>query len=139
MNSLTVVSLFEIGNTEPEAFSYRHVSFGLYCMFLASSFAVNLFLSSSLPKIMTMILILHILGFFGVLLPLVILGSSTKGFDFSFLNKYEWPTVGLGWVMFMTQILLPFLGADAAKHLSEEIQNVCVHHISSTTWMAFSH
>lgn len=87
---------------------------------------INTFLARWLPKIEGLILCLHILGFFGILIPLVYLaphGSAKDVFE-TFLNGGGgWPTNGLSFFVGLITSVFSFLGADAACHMSEEIQN----------------
>jgi len=86
---------------------------------------VNTFISSWLPKLEGMILILHILGFFAILLPLVILGPHappSQVFQL-FINSGKWPTKELSWFVGLLGNVYAFFGADGAIHMSEEIQN----------------
>ena len=89
---------------------------------------VNTVISSWLPRFEALILILHILGFFAILLPLVILGphaQSSQVFQ-NFINGGEWPNNGLSFFVGLLGNVFAFFGADGAIHMSEEIQNAAV-------------
>jgi choline transport protein len=78
------------------------------------SFAVffNTVISSALPKVEGLILILHILGFFAILIPLVYLsphGSSQQVFT-EFLNEGGWSSQGLSFMLGMIAAVFNFLG-----------------------------
>ncbi|KAI2602617.1 amino acid transporter [Hypoxylon sp. NC1633] len=94
------------------------------------TFAVffNTIISSALPKVEGLVLILHILGFFAILVPLVYLaphGSAEDVFT-TFMNGGGWQTQGLSFMLGMIAAVFNFLGADGTVHMSEEIQNAAV-------------
>ncbi|MCJ1354574.1 MAG: hypothetical protein MMC33_004563 [Icmadophila ericetorum] len=94
----------------------------LFCVF------INTIVSSWLPKFEGLILILHILGFFAIIFPLVILGPHGNSSDVftTFHNGGNWPTNGLSFMVGLLGNVFAFFGADAAIHMSEEIQNASV-------------
>ncbi len=106
---------------------------------LAVAVFINTVVSSLLPMIEGIILVLHVLGFFAVLIPLVYLAphGSTASIFRTVLNEGGWPTQGLsfcvgfiGNVTTFVSILPPWqtvgvfrltmanLGADTAVHVS---------------------
>ncbi|KAL8832483.1 MAG: hypothetical protein Q9170_004854 [Blastenia crenularia] len=90
---------------------------------------VNTLLLKILPKIESIILIIHVLGFFGIMIPLVYMaphGSAADVFTV-FVNGGGWQTTGLSFFVGMTGNVFAFLGADAAIHMSEEIANASVN------------
>ncbi|KAI0100862.1 amino acid/polyamine transporter I, partial [Nemania sp. FL0031] len=69
--------------------------------------------------------IFHILGFFAVLLPLVLLsehGTAKDVFD-TFLNLGDWQTQGLSFSIGIAGTVFALLGGDGAMHMAEEIRN----------------
>lgn len=90
--------------------------------------SVNTVISSWLPKFEGLILILHIIGFFAIILPLVILGPRTQPSQVfqTFINGGNWPTNGLSFFVGLLGNVFAFFGADGAIHMSEEIQNAAV-------------
>ncbi|KAF7859767.1 hypothetical protein EAF04_008846 [Stromatinia cepivora] len=86
---------------------------------------VNLAASPVLPKLEGLILVIHIAGFFGILIPLLYLGpkASTKDVFTTFVNGGEWPTNGLSFFVGLAGNSVAFLGSDGAVHMSEEIKN----------------
>ncbi|KAI0475372.1 amino acid transporter [Xylariaceae sp. FL0804] len=88
----------------------------------------NTVISSTLPKVEGFILILHVLGFFAILVPLVYLSphQSKEEVFTVFANEGGWPTQGLSFMIGLTATVFNFLGADGAVHMSEEIQNAAV-------------
>jgi choline transport protein len=80
---------------------------------------VNTVLSSLLPKVEGLVLILHVLGFFAILIPLVIMGprgDATHVFTI-FVNGGGWPTMGISFMVGLVATTWNFLGADGAVHV----------------------
>ncbi|PQE25668.1 choline transport protein [Rutstroemia sp. NJR-2017a BBW] len=92
---------------------------------LAFMLFINTFLSRWLPKIEGLVLCVHILGFFGILIPLVYLAphGSAKDVFTTFLNEGKWQTDGLSFFVGLVTGVVSFLGSDSACHMSEEIIN----------------
>ncbi|MCJ1361829.1 hypothetical protein MMC16_000929 [Acarospora aff. strigata] len=81
---------------------------------------INTVISSLLSKLEGLILILHILGFFAVLIPLVYMaphGSASDVFTL-FLNHGGWSTQGLSFFVGLIGNVFSMLGADGAIHVS---------------------
>jgi choline transport protein len=100
----------------------------LYWGLILFSVVINTVVSSLLPKFEGLILILHILGFFAIMFPLIILGphaSASEVFQ-TFVNGGNWPTNGLSFMVGLLGNVFAFFGADAAIHMSEEIQGAAV-------------
>ncbi|KAI5861911.1 amino acid/polyamine transporter I [Durotheca rogersii] len=92
------------------------------------SYSINTAIGSLLARFEGFVLILHILGFFAVILPLVILGEHGTATDVfgTFLNLGDWQTQGLSLCIGMMGNVFSFLGADGAIHMSEEIRNAAI-------------
>ncbi|KAJ5814483.1 hypothetical protein N7474_006260 [Penicillium riverlandense] len=92
---------------------------------LSLALLVNLIGGKLLPRIEVIILVVHILGFFGILIPLVYMADhNTKEQVFlSFQNEGGFSTQGLSWFVGMTSCAFAFAGGDAAVHMSEEVAN----------------
>lgn len=82
-----------------------------YAMIIFSLF-FNTYLVIYLPKIEGLILIIHIGGFFGVLIPLVYLAphSSASVVFTQFENGGAWPTQGLSFFVGIVTGVYSFLG-----------------------------
>ena len=100
----------------------------LYWGVISCAVIINTAVSSWLPKFEGMILILHILGFFGILFPLVILGPHAPASEVfqKFINGGDWPTYGVSFFVGLLGNVFAFFGADGAIHMAEEIQNAAV-------------
>lgn len=85
----------------------------------------NTVLSPALPKVEGMVLVLHILGFFAILIPLVYLAphSAPSEVFTVFLNSGGWRSQGLSFFIGLIGNATAFLGTDGAIHMCEEIRN----------------
>ncbi|KAF2648994.1 amino acid transporter-like protein [Lophiostoma macrostomum CBS 122681] len=93
---------------------YAVIAFGLF---------INTYLGRILPQIESLTLITYILGFFGVLIPLVYLSphSSAHLVFTTFQNLGGWRSMGLSFFVGWITSLTSFVGADGADHIAEEI------------------
>jgi choline transport protein len=81
---------------------------------------INTVVSNLLPKFEGLILILHILGFFAVLIPLVVLaphGNSSDVFTV-FMNGGGWPNQRLSFFVGLLGNVFAFIGADGTYYVS---------------------
>jgi choline transport protein len=85
----------------------------------------NTFLVKRLPLVEGIVLILHIFGFFGVLITLWVLGPRGNASEvFTTFNNYGgWSSDGLSAVVGVLAVMIPLLGADGAVHMSEELRD----------------
>jgi choline transport protein len=88
------------------------------CIVLAMLF--NTAVSSFLPAIEGAILIIHIVGFFAILIPVVYLApvhnAPAEVFQL-FLNEGGWQTQGLSFFLGIISTVFIFLGADSVIHV----------------------
>ena len=100
----------------------------LYWASILFAVIFNTIISSWLPRFETIILILHVLGFFCILLPLVILGPHAPASEVfqTFINGGDWPTNGLSFFVGLLGNVFAFFGADGAYHMVEEIHNAAI-------------
>lgn len=85
----------------------------------------NTYLAQKLPTVESMVLVVHVLGFFAVLIPLWILaprGSPSIVFT-QFLNFGGWSTTGVSFMVGLLSPVYTLIGADSAAHMSEEIRD----------------
>jgi amino acid transporter len=87
---------------------------------LSLALVINLVGGKLLPRAETVLLVVHIVGFFGILIPLVYMAEhNTKEQVFlSFQNGGGFKTKGLSWFVGMTTCAFAFGGADASVHVS---------------------
>ena len=85
----------------------------------------NTFLVKKLPLVEGIVLIVHIFGFFGVIITLWVLGPRGNAHDvFTTFNNYGgWSSDGLSAVVGILAVMIPLLGADGAVHMSEELRD----------------
>ena len=88
----------------------------------------NTFLAKKLPIVETMVLVIHLLGFFAILVPLWVLApqSSPSEVFTEFLNLGGWSTTGLAFMVGLLSPIYTLLGADSAVHMSEEIKDASI-------------
>lgn len=87
---------------------------------LLCALVVNMAGGKLLPRIETVLLVVHILGFFGIMIPLVYMSDhrSKEEVFLQFLNSGGFDTQGLSWFVGMTSCAFGFAGGDAAVHVS---------------------
>ncbi|KAJ5994550.1 amino acid permease [Penicillium sp. IBT 35674x] len=92
---------------------------------LLCALVVNMAGGKLLPRIETVLLVVHILGFFGIMIPLAYLSDHKPKEEvfLQFLNSGGFSTQGLSWFVGMTSCAFGFAGGDAAVHMSEEVEN----------------
>lgn len=80
----------------------------------------NTFLARKLPLVEGCVLILHIMGFFAILVPLWVLAprSSAKEVFTDFQNN-GWSSQGLSTLVGIISPTVSILGSDAASHMAE--------------------
>src|SRR5947207_9078300 len=85
----------------------------------------NTFLTKRLPIVEGIVLIIHLLGFFTILIPLWILvpRNSLSDVFTEFLNLGSWLTTGLAFMVSLLSPIYTLIGADSAMHISEEIRD----------------
>lgn len=84
----------------------------LYWAVIFFAVLINTVISNLLPKFEGLILILHIIGFFVILIPLITLaphGSASDVFT-TFLNQGNWPSQGLSFFIGLTGNAFAFVG-----------------------------
>jgi amino acid transporter len=90
----------------------------LVCALLA-----NLAGGKVLPRFETVSLIVHILGFFGIIIPLTYMSDhkSKEEVFLRFSNSGNFNTQGLSWFVAMSSCAFVFSGGDAVVHVSSRI------------------
>jgi amino acid transporter len=100
---------------------------GTLLVFAVSAFNVifNTFLAKRLPLIEGIVLVVHIFGFFAILVVLWVMGPrGNTHATFTTFNDYGgWNNYGLATLSGLVSVVLPLLGADAAVHMSEEVRD----------------
>jgi choline transport protein len=101
-----------------------HATLIMYTVLFLTIF-VNTVLVRLLPGLEGLILILHIIGFFAVLIPIVYLAPiSTNAFVWTeFVNRSGYGNDGLSWFVGQSASAVLFIGYDGACHMAEEVVN----------------
>ena len=88
------------------------------------SVLVNSTTGRALARFEGVVLIVHLVGFFCVLIPMVYLGRHNDPATVftTFLNEGGWPTQGLSFLVGFPSGATSLIGADCAVHLSEEVR-----------------
>ncbi|CAN9446426.1 unnamed protein product [Alternaria alternata] len=100
----------------------------LYWAIIAFCVFINIAAGWLLPKFEGALLVLHILGFFAILIPLLVLGpqGNAKEIFTTFVNMGGWQSQGLSFCVGIMGSVFAFVGGDGPIHLSEEIHNAQV-------------
>lgn len=85
----------------------------------------NTFLAGQLPLVEGIVLVLHLAGFFAILIPLWVCGepSNTKEVFTTFTDGGGWGSIGLSCLVGMLSPIFSFIGPDSATHMSEELRD----------------
>jgi choline transport protein len=85
----------------------------------------NTFLAKRLPLVEGLVLILHILGFFAIMIPLWVFAprSEASAVFTQFNDGGGWGSTGLASLVGILAPVVSLLGSDAATHMSEELQD----------------
>jgi amino acid transporter len=97
-----------------------HGTLLLWAILLLSVF-INVFISGALPTIEVVVLVVHILGFFGILVPMVYLTpahNSAREIFTTFHNGGSWNTQTLSFFVGLQGSALAFVGTDSVVHVS---------------------
>lgn len=131
----TLIQGLIVLNVESYVFERWH---GTLLVIAIVAFAVlfNTLLAKRLPMIEGMVLILHLAGFFGVLIPLWVLAprNSAAAVFTQFENLGGWSTQGLSFMVGLLTSVYGLLGADSAIHMSEEIRDASIVLPRATMW-----
>lgn len=93
-----------------------------------SAVLMNLTTARALARFEGLVLIIHLTGFFGILIPMVYLAPHNDAATVftAFLNQGGWPDHGLSFLVGLPSGAASLIGADCAVHLSEEVSQYCV-------------
>ena len=98
---------------------------------------INTAIGQLLPPIVAFMLIIHVLGFFAVLIPLVYMApqkSSAHDVFTVFSNRGNWPTQGLSFFIGLLGSVYSMFGCDSAVHMAEEVRDADVTVPWSMLW-----
>lgn len=86
---------------------------------IALALMINVVGGKLLPRVETVVLVVHIVGYFGILIPLTYMAdhkSNQEVFQ-NFVNSGGFPSDGLAFFVGMTGCVFAFAGGDAAVHV----------------------
>jgi choline transport protein len=85
----------------------------------------NIFCAKKLPIIEGIIVILHLAGFFAVVIPLWVMGDRSPSAEVFtlFQDSMEWGSIPLATMVGLTGAAGCFVGVEAGAHMSEEVRN----------------
>ncbi|KAG8413524.1 hypothetical protein J3459_015269 [Metarhizium acridum] len=85
----------------------------------------NTVLSAHLPKLEGMLLVVHIIGFFAIIIPLGTFGAHGNAKDVftTFHNGGNWSTQALSSFIGIVGSVFSFAGVDCTFHMCEEVRN----------------
>lgn len=99
-------------------FKRWHGTLFLYAL-VAIALFINTWLARLLPRVEGLVLVVHIVGFFCVLIPLVYLGphDSPAAVFANFNDGGGWGSQGLSFMVGLSTSMFAFVGCDAASHM----------------------
>ena len=107
-----------------------HATLLFYAIIAWATFA-NTTLGRLLPRIEALLLILYILGFFGVLIPMAYLAPHTSAENVfrKTQNMGGWDTVGLSVFVSWFTTLGSFIGHDGADHVGQSLSSAILERL----------
>jgi amino acid transporter len=106
---------------------------------LAICLVFNTFFSRKLALVEGAIVILHVAGFFAVIVPLWVMGdrSTASGVFTSFEDNMVWGNLPLAVIVGLTGASSTFVGVEAGAHMSEEVRDAAhvVPRAMMWTWL----
>ena len=126
-----------IGNAQYKPLAWHATLISWCCLLMAV--IINLLSGKLLPRTEAVSLVVHIVGFFAVLVPLVYMSEpNTKEQVFqTFQNEGGFQTQGLSWFVGMTTCAFAFGGADGSVHVSSHL--LLLYILVHTPKLAYTH
>ena len=126
LGATAIQSLIAINN--PEYTAPRWQGTLLLFAVLALCLLVNTALVKILPGLEGLILILHVVGFFAILIPVVHLAPiSPNHFVWTDFIVYSNYPSGLAWLIGQSGSAILFIGYDGACHMAEEVKDAAMN------------
>ncbi|KAJ5892474.1 hypothetical protein N7504_009165 [Penicillium tannophilum] len=110
----------------PDSYTYQPYHVTLIVIAVAMvAILFNTFLAQKLPMIEGIILIVHVFGFFGILIPLWVLSPTVPPSEVfgSIEDRGGWGNNGLACLVGLIGPIYALIGPDSAVHMSEEIRD----------------
>lgn len=123
LTALQIQSLLVINDASYVFENWQTTLFIIAISFFAIIF--NTYLANRLPLVEGIVLILHICGFFAILIPLWVLAprNTADAVFTQFTDGGNWGNIGLSCLVGMLSPIFSFIGPDSAVHMSEEIRD----------------
>ena len=111
----------------------------LTCAVASFSVFFNTFLAKKLPLVEGIVLIIHVFGFFAVIVTLWVLGPRGDAAQvFTTFNNFgDWNSDATSALVGILAVMIPLLGADAAVHMSEELKDASKQIPRTMVWTTF--
>jgi choline transport protein len=111
----------------------------LTCAVASFSVFFNTFLAKKLPLVEGIVLIIHVFGFFAVIVTLWVLGPRGDAAEvFTTFNNFgNWNSNATSALVGILAVMIPLLGADAAVHMSEELKDASKQVPRTMIWTTF--
>lgn len=116
-------------NYHPQAW---HGTLIVWCG-ISVALGVNMVGGKLLPRLEAVMLVVHILGFFGVVIPLTYMANhkSPREVFLTVQNGGNFPTQGLSWFVGSISCAYAFAGGDAAVHVGlEPVEGLTGHQLT---------
>lgn len=106
---------------------------------LTFSLVFNTFLAARLPLLEGVVLVIHVCGFFAILIVLWVLADTDPASEVftSFYNGGGWPTQGAACLVGILSPVFSFVGPDAATYMAEELQDASRSLPRAMMWTAY--
>lgn len=123
LTALQIQSLLAINDANYVFENWQTTLFIIAISFFSIIF--NTYLANRLPLVEGIVLILHICGFFAILVPLWVLAPRNTAEEVftQFTDGGNWGNIGLSCLVGMLSPIFSFIGPDSAVHMSEEIRD----------------
>ncbi|KAM0721382.1 hypothetical protein Q7P37_002306 [Cladosporium fusiforme] len=106
---------------------------------LTFSLVFNTFLAARLPLLEGVVLVIHVCGFFAILIVLWVLADTDPASEVftSFYNGGGWPTQGAACLVGILSPVFSFVGPDAATYMAEELRDASRSLPRAMMWTAY--
>lgn len=133
----TMIQGLLVLNYEKYVFQRWHGTLLFYAI-IALSLFVNTVLARLLPKIESVVLFIHVIGFFCILIPLVYLAphGSARDVFATFNNGGGWGTDGLSFFIGLSTSMFAFIGTWLVKAIDVTSANVFQDVMQLAIWVS---
>jgi choline transport protein len=124
-NIIQALLVLNIPDYEPKRWQGTLIMYAV----LALTLLVNTYFVRLLPRLEGVVMILHIVGFFAVLIPIVHFAPiSSNAFVWKqFTNISGYTSNGTSWLIGQAASAILFIGYDGACHMAEEVENAAMN------------